>query len=144
MGKPRPQLMSLAHPPLRQIPLFFPTKTRSVPALTLGRLAEMLQCGAEEKSSAHTRETKESFEGAGGFFGGSLLIPNVFPPGAQDRFQETSCWTGGARREEAMFYIRTVNHSSLALYFSSRRFGLAERAAGQTEGGCVVELEPGR
>lgn len=29
-----------------------------------------------------------------------------------------------------MFYIRTVNHSSLALYFSSQRFGWAERAAG--------------
>lgn len=33
-----------------------------------------------------------------------------------------------------MFYIRTVNHSSLALYFSSRRFGWAERAAGQRVG----------
>lgn len=37
-----------------------------------------------------------------------------------------------------MFYIRTVNHSSLALYFSSRRFGWAERAAGQKGGVGVL------
>lgn len=112
--------------------------------MTLGRLAEMLQRCRGGKISAHTWETKESFEGAGGFISWVSVDSNRLPSRRTRPLPGNQLLNRGARREEAVFYIRTVNHSSLALYFSSsRRFGWAEwsgaeRAAGQWGEECVV------
>lgn len=114
--------------------------------MTLGRLAEMLQrCGGGKKTSVHTWETKESFEGAGGFISWVSVDSNRLSSRHTRPLPGNQLLNRGARREEAMFYIRTVNHISLALYFSSlRRFGWAERAAGQHGGrNALWELEPG-
>lgn len=99
----------------------------------------MLQCcGGGKKISVHTWETKESFEGVGGFISWVSVDSNRLSSRRTRPLPGNQLLNRGARREEAMFYIRTVNHSSLALYFScSRRFGWAERsgASGAAMGG---------
>lgn len=93
----------------------------------------MLQrCGGRNKISAHTWETKESFEE--GLFRGSLLIPTVFPHSAS---RKPAVEPGGQKGGGDVLYQDCESQFPRSVFFLLTAVWLsgAERATGQLGGG---------